>query len=122
MENEPGEDLVEMGECPRLMPRSCRRRMESAESPSFSGAGPTPPRGQRVLCVPATNAEFAAALVDEIEAEDEVPDTSPAAYIARIEEHLPRHGRVTGGTPKSSGKEPLNGKHLFNARAQIGQI
>ena len=38
--------------------------------------------------MPAAQAEFARAVVTELEVDDEVPDTSPIAYIARIEEHL----------------------------------
>ena len=38
--------------------------------------------------MPAAQAEFARAVVTEIEVDDEVPDTSPLAYITRIEEHL----------------------------------
>jgi hypothetical protein len=40
------------------------------------------------LLVPAHQAAFARAVVTEIEVDDEVPDTSPLAYVARIEEHL----------------------------------
>jgi len=34
------------------------------------------------------DAEFARAVINEIDVDDEVPDSSPEAYIARIEEHL----------------------------------
>jgi hypothetical protein len=40
------------------------------------------------LVVLADQAEFAGAVVHEIDVDDEVPDTSPVAYVARIEEHL----------------------------------
>ena len=82
------DDLVEIGEYPRLVAQILRRRMESADIPvlmRWTDAGPV---ADAILCVPAAHAEFAAALVNEIEAGDEVPDTSPAAYIARIDEHL----------------------------------
>jgi hypothetical protein len=40
------------------------------------------------ILVPDSQAEFAEAVINEIEVDDEVPDSSPEAYIARIEEHL----------------------------------
>ena len=41
-----------------------------------------------VVLVPEDQAEFAAAVVNEIDVDDEVSDDSPHAYVARIEEHL----------------------------------
>jgi hypothetical protein len=81
------DDMVEIGEYPRLVAQILRRRMESADIPVLM-RWTDAPVANAVLCVPAGQAEFAAALVNEIDAEDEVPDTSPAAYIARIDEHL----------------------------------
>jgi len=82
-------DLVELGEFPRLHAQILRRRLETAGlsvmaewSTDETGA----PRG--VLLVPDSDADFAMAVVNEIEVDDEVPDSSPEAYIARIEEHL----------------------------------
>jgi hypothetical protein len=40
------------------------------------------------LVVPEEQGDFAGAVVNEIDVDDEVPDTSPHAYVARIEEHL----------------------------------
>jgi hypothetical protein len=40
------------------------------------------------LAVREDRLEFARAVVHEIDVDDEVPDTSPFAYVARIEEHL----------------------------------
>ena len=87
MESDTG-DLVEIGEYPRLVAQILRRRMESADIPVLMRWTDAGPMANAILCVPAGQAEFAAALVNEIEVEDEVPDTSPAAYIARIDEHL----------------------------------
>ena len=80
--------MVEIGEYPRLVAQILRRRMESADIPVLMRWSDTGPLANAVLCVPAAHGEFAAALVNEIDAGDEVPDTSPAAYIARIDEHL----------------------------------
>ena len=44
--------------------------------------------GVGTLVVPSEKADFAWAVVNEIDVDDEVPDTSPHAYVARIEEHL----------------------------------
>jgi hypothetical protein len=41
-----------------------------------------------VLLVPEEQSEFAAAVINEIDVDDEVADDSPHAYVARIEEHL----------------------------------
>jgi hypothetical protein len=41
-----------------------------------------------VLLVPQDQYEFASAVVNEIDVDDEVSDDSPHAYVARIEEHL----------------------------------
>jgi hypothetical protein len=40
------------------------------------------------LLVPEEQAEFASAVVNEIDIEDEVADDSPHAYVSRIEEHI----------------------------------
>jgi hypothetical protein len=89
-EDEGGDatDLVEMGEYPRLSAQILRRRLESAGiSVMVEWMGPGPEAMGTVL-VPDAQAEFAEAVINEIEVEDEVPDTSPEAYIARVEEHL----------------------------------
>jgi hypothetical protein len=82
------ETLVELGRWPRLDAQILRHRLETADIPvmvRWSGDGS---RATGALLVPAGRAEFARAVVNEIEVDDEVPDTSPLAYIARIEEHL----------------------------------
>ena len=81
-------DLVEMGDFPRLSAQILRRRLESARVPvmvEWRGAGAD---ATGTILVPDSQAEFAEAVINEIEVEDEVPDTSPEAYIARIDEHL----------------------------------
>ncbi|MGQ0825904.1 MAG: hypothetical protein ACT4OX_12910 [Actinomycetota bacterium] len=84
-----GEDsLVELGQWPRLHAQILRRRLESAGVPvtvEWSGTGGD---ATGVLVVPEEHGDFAWAVVNEIEVDDEVPDTSPHAYVARIEEHL----------------------------------
>jgi len=81
-------DLVELGDFPRLHAQILRRRLETAGlSVMVEWSGP----GGSVLgtiLVPDAQAEFAEAVINEIEVDDEVPDSSPEAYIARIEEHL----------------------------------
>jgi hypothetical protein len=81
-------DLIELGEWPRLSAQILRSRLETAginvmAEWSGPGAGAT-----GVLLVSASQAEFAEAVVTELDVDDEVPDTSPFAYIVRIEEHL----------------------------------
>lgn len=81
-------DLVEMGEYPRLSAQILRRRLETAGiSVMVEWTGPGADAMGTIL-VPDSQAEFAEAVITEIDVEDEVPDTSPEAYIARIEEHL----------------------------------
>jgi hypothetical protein len=83
-----GADLVELGEWPRLHAQILRRRLETAGVTvmvEWSGAGV---EATGVLIVPDPQAEFAEAVVNEIDVDDEVPDTSPPAYLDRIEEHL----------------------------------
>jgi hypothetical protein len=81
-------DLVELGAFPRLHALILRRRLETAGlSVMVEWSGP----GGSVLgtiLVPDSQAEFAEAVINEIDVDDEVPDSSPEAYIARIEEHL----------------------------------
>jgi len=85
---EEADDLVELGTFSRLAAQILRRRLETAgitvmvewTSASGDAAG--------TLLVPDGQAEFAEAVVNEIDVDDEVPDTSPVAYVARIEEHL----------------------------------
>src|SRR5262245_60282517 len=82
-----GDDLVELGDWPKLQAQTLRRRLETAGVPvmiDWSGAADDR-RG--VLIVPGEQSEFAAAVVNEIDVEDEVADDSPHAYVARIEEH-----------------------------------
>jgi hypothetical protein len=78
--------LVELGHWPRLTAQILRARLETAGIgvlAAWSDAG-----GPATLSVPAGDADFARAVVHEIDADDEVPDTSPYAYVTRIEEHL----------------------------------
>ena len=81
-------DLVELGEFPRLHAQILRRRLETAGlSVMVEWTGPGGSALGTIL-VPDSQAEFAEAVINEIEIDDEVPDSSPEAYIARIEEHL----------------------------------
>ena len=80
--------LVEIGEWPKIQAQLLRRRLETASVPVLiEWAGSANDR-RGVLLVPEDQAEFAAAVVNEIEVDDEVSDDSPHAYVARIEEHL----------------------------------
>ena len=88
LEEENGDSLVELGEWPKLQAQVLRRRLETANVPvmiEWTG-GADDRRG--VLLVPEEQSEFAAAVVNEIDVDDEVADDSPHAYVARIEEHL----------------------------------
>ena len=81
-------DLVELGEYPRLHAQILRRRLETAGLSvmvEWSGPGGS---ALGTILVPDAQAEFAEAVINEIDVDDEVPDSSPEAYIARIEEHL----------------------------------
>jgi hypothetical protein len=81
-------DLVELGEFPRLHAQILRRRLETAGlSVMVEWSGPGGAALGTIL-VPDSQAEFAEAVINEIDVDDEVPDSSPEAYIARIEEHL----------------------------------
>jgi hypothetical protein len=80
--------LVELGEWPKLQAQVLRRRLETASVPvmiewSSDVGGPI-----GTLLVPDEQAEFASAVINEIDIEDEVSDDSPHAYLARIEEHI----------------------------------
>jgi len=87
-------DLVEMGDYARLSAQILRRRLESAGiSVMVEWTGPGADATGTSL-VPDAQAEFAEAVINEIEVEDEVPDTSPEAYVVRIEEHLSAIGSL----------------------------
>ena len=80
--------MVELGQYPRLSVLVLRRRLESAGITTMvEWTGPNP-EALGTLLVPEPQSDFAEAVVNELEVDDEVPDTSPAAYLARIEEHL----------------------------------
>jgi hypothetical protein len=80
--------MVELGQYPRLTTLILRRRLESAGITTMvEWTGPNP-EALGTLLVPEPQSEFAEAVVNELDVDDEVPDTSPAAYLARIEEHL----------------------------------
>lgn len=86
------EALVEMGEWPRLEAQILRRRLESAGvTVMIEWTGPGGDATGR-LVVPEDQADFAEAVINELDVTDEVPDTSPLAYVARIEEHLAAAG------------------------------
>ncbi len=92
--SEGGDDLVELGEWPRLSTQILRRRLETAGITvmvEWSGPGAD---AVGTLVVPAPQAEFAEAVVNEIDVDDEMPDTSAIAYIGRIEEHLAAAGAL----------------------------
>lgn len=93
-EDSDATDLVEMGDYPRLTAQILRRRMESAGiSVLVEWTGPGADATGTIL-VPDAQAEFAEAVINEIDVDDEVPDTSPEAYVARIEEHLSAIGSL----------------------------
>ena len=87
--HDPATDaLVELGHWPRLEAQVLRHRLETADIAvmvRWTGDGS---RAGGTLLVPSAQAKFARAVVTEIDVDDEVPDTSPIAYIARVEEHL----------------------------------
>lgn len=92
-DDEP-DDLVEVGSFPRLQAQILRRRLETAGlSVMVEWTGPGADATGTIL-VPEQQAEFADAVVTEIDVADEVPDTSPEAYIERIEEHLSAMGAL----------------------------
>jgi hypothetical protein len=80
--------LVEIGEYPRVQAQILRRRLDTAGVPvMIEWTGPSG-QGTGILLVPEDHAEFGSAVVNEIDADDEVADNSPHAYVARIEENL----------------------------------
>ena len=80
--------LVELGEWPRVQAQVLRRRLETAGvSVMIEWSGPAS-NASGILLVPEDQGEFGAAVVNEIDVDDEVADNSPHAYVARIEEHL----------------------------------
>jgi hypothetical protein len=89
------DELVELGSWPRLDAQVLRRRLESAGiTPVTLVWLDTDPTTTGRLLVPAGHAEFAAAVVNELDVDDEVPDTSPLAYVNRIEELLAAAGAL----------------------------
>jgi hypothetical protein len=95
---ETGEEsaLVEMGEWPRIQAQILRRRLESANVPVMIEYSDAEIDATGVLIVPEEHAEFAAAVINEVDVDDEVPDTSPYAYITRLEEHLSAAAELIG--------------------------
>ncbi len=83
--------MVEMGEFSRLHALILRRRLESAGIPvMLEPVGD----GDLTIVVPTEHGDFAYAVITELDVEDEVPDTSPHAYVNRIEEHLAAAGAL----------------------------
>ena len=80
--------LVELGEYPRIQAQVLRRRLETAGvSVMIEWSGPAS-NATGILLVPEDQGEFGAAVVNEIDVDDEVADNSPHAYVVRVEEHL----------------------------------
>jgi hypothetical protein len=80
--------LAELGEWPKLQAQVLRRRLETAGVQVMIKWTGEPGESRGVLIVPDDQSEFAAAVINEIDVDDEVADNSPHAYVARIEEHL----------------------------------
>jgi hypothetical protein len=80
--------LVALGEYSRLSAQVLRNRLETAGIPVMMRLDGTTPDAVAIVLVPPEHAAFAWAVVNEIDVDDEVPDSSPYAYVARIEEHL----------------------------------
>jgi hypothetical protein len=87
-DDDEGGALVELGEWPRLQAQVLRRRLETAGVPVMIDWTGTGDERFGVLVVPEEHGDFAAAVVNEIDVDDEIADDSPHAYVARIEEHL----------------------------------
>jgi hypothetical protein len=83
-----GDGLVEIGEYPKIQAQVLRRRLETASVPVMIEWTGVADDRRGVLLVPEDQSEFAAAVVNEIDVDDEVSDDSPHAYVSRIEEHL----------------------------------
>jgi hypothetical protein len=81
-------ELVALGEYSRLSAQVLRNRLETAGIPVMMRFDGARPESAATVLVPSEHATFAWAVINEIEVDDEVPDTSPYAYVARIEEHL----------------------------------
>ncbi len=84
-----------------------RRRLETAGvSVMIEWSGPAG-EATGILLVPEDQAEFGAAVVNEIDVDDEVADDSPHAYVARIEEHLSAAaGLLASCAPSSTTSKP----------------
>jgi hypothetical protein len=80
--------LLELGQWPKLQAQILRRRLESAGVPVMIEWSGSADDRQGILLVPDDQHEFARAVVNEIDVDDEVADDSPHAYVARIEEHI----------------------------------
>ncbi len=87
-DDDDGDGLVEIGEFPKIQAQVLRRRLETASVPVMIEWTGVADDRRGVLLVPEDQSEFAAAVVNEIDVDDEVGDDSPHAYVARIEEHL----------------------------------
>lgn len=88
MSDATDDDLVDLGEWPRLAVQILRARLETAGIDVLVRWSGSEPESTGMLLVPADRVDFARAVVTELDIDDEVPDTSPYAYLTRIEEHL----------------------------------
>jgi hypothetical protein len=87
-EDDDAGGLVELGQWPRVQAQVLRRRLETAGiSVMIEWSGPASD-ATGIILVGEDQAAFGAAVVNEIDVDDEVADNSPHAYVARIEEHL----------------------------------
>jgi len=87
-DDDAGDSLVEIGEWPKIQAQVLRRRLETASVPVMIEWTGSADDRRGVILVPEDQGEFAAAVVNEIDVDDEVSDDSPHAYVARIDEHL----------------------------------
>ena len=87
-DGDAGDSLVEIGEWPKIQAQVLRRRLETASVPVMIEWTGSADDRRGVILVPEDQGEFASAVVNEIDVDDEVSDDSPHAYVARIDEHL----------------------------------
>ena len=87
-DDEHNDGLVSVGDWPKIQAQVLRRRLETASVPVMIEWSGSVENRRGTILVPEDQATFAAAVVNEIDVDDEVSDDSPHAYVARLEEHL----------------------------------
>ena len=120
-DEEDDSGLVDLGQWPRVQAQVLRRRLETAGiSVMIEWSGPASD-AMGVILVAEDQSEFATAVVNEIDVDDEVADNSPHAHVAFLSRSTSLRRRVCSRScaPSSTSSKPTAASSRNTRRAAL---